>query len=234
MKKEVFIKIKDINIKIHDVINIIITILDARDPYTYTHSERVAELSVRIAEDMGLLPDHIEKIHIAAHLHDVGKIGVPDTVLNKPGKLNDVDMIQIQSHSRIGYNILRELAPFQEISDIVLHHHERYDGRGYPDGIKGEDIPIESRIIAVADSFDAITSDRPYRNGLSYEVGFDEINKHNGDQFCPLIVEHFNNILNDIPPLINKCNDSIIQHSAFVGHEELLHSRKIIMPNIVY
>jgi len=213
-------------IKIHDLIDIIITILDARDPYTYTHSERVAELSVRIAKNMKLRSGHVEKIHIAAHLHDIGKIGVPDAVLNNPGKLSETDILHIQSHSRIGYNILCKLNLFREISEIVLHHHERYDGRGYPDGIGGEDIPLESRIIAVADTFDAITSDRPYRKGVGYETGFREINMHSGNQFCPLVVRHFNNIAGDIPPLIDTFNETAYHHSAFVGHEDLLHSRK--------
>lgn len=179
----------------------IISTLDARDPYTYSHSERVAALSVLIATEMGFSEEDIEKIHIAAHLHDIGKIGVPDVVLNKEGRLSKEELIQMQSHSLIGSNILHKIDYFKEIEIIVLHHHGRFDGEGYPNNIKGEAIPIESRIISVADSFDAITSDRPYRRGSSYQVGMEEVNLHENDQFCD---------------------------TAFVGHEDLIHSRRII------
>jgi putative nucleotidyltransferase with HDIG domain len=219
---------KDLNVKIDDMINMIIVTLDARDPYTYSHSERVAALSVLIATEMGFDAEGIGNIHIAAHLHDIGKIGVSDLVLNKEGKLTRDELIQMQSHSSIGYNILNKIAFFKEIEVIVLHHHERYDGQGYPDNIKGEAIPIESRVISVADSFGAITSDRPYRLKSSIQDGFEEINKHGIDQFCPHVIKHFNKVKGKIGPLLDTIERDNIQHTAFIGHEELIHSRRIL------
>jgi len=219
---------KDLSVKIDDMINLIIVTLDARDPYTYSHSERVAALSVLIATEMGFDAENIEKIHIAAHLHDIGKIGVSDLVLNKEGKLTRDELIQMQSHSLIGYNILNKIVIFKEIEIIVLHHHERYDGQGYPNNIKGKSIPIESRIIAVADSFDAITSDRPYRPRSSIQDGIEEINKHEIDQFCPDVIKHFNKVKEKIDPLLETIERFSIQHTAFIGHEDLIHSRRIL------
>lgn len=175
----------------HELIDIVVNILDVRDPYTFRHSWRVAEIAVLIAREMGLPPDRVETLHIAAHLHDIGKIGVPDCVLNKPGRLTDEERRLMQSHPRIGCQILDRLVIFKNISPMVLHHHERFDGHGYPEGLAGEEIPLGSRIIAVADSFDAITSDRPYRKALSQDEGFREIALHVGDQFCPTVVRHF-------------------------------------------
>ena len=162
-------------VKLHELIDIVITILDARDPYTQEHSFRVAEYSELISENMGSDTDTHQRVHIAAHLHDIGKVGVSDYILNKPGKLAKEEMKEMQSHSRIGYNILKRIPMFQEISRIVLHHHERFDGGGYPKGLSGEAIPFESRIIAVADAFDAMTSDRPYRKGMPPEEAASEI-----------------------------------------------------------
>jgi HD-GYP domain-containing protein (c-di-GMP phosphodiesterase class II) len=219
---------QDLSVKLDDMINMIIITLDARDPYTYSHSERVAALSVLIAAEMKLPQDEIDKIHIAAHLHDIGKIGVADIVLNKEGKLSKEELIQMQSHSLIGYNILNKIDLFKEIEILVLHHHERFDGEGYPSNLKGENIPIESRIIAVADSFDAITSDRSYRKGSSYEVGFEELNNHIGDQFCPTVVRYFNQANEGVAPLLDTIEKVNIHHTAFVGHEDLIHSRRIV------
>ena len=218
----------DLSVKIDELIDMVIVTLDARDPYTFSHSERVAALSVLIADEMGLASEEIEKIHIAAHLHDIGKIGVTDVVLNKDGKLLKEEMIMMQSHSLIGHNILKKLDLFEEISKIVLHHHERYDGAGYPDGTVGERIPVESRIIAVADSFDAITSDRPYRQGASFQDGFEEIARHVHDQFCPMVFKYFDKARDRIAPVLDDTERVRIHHTAFVGHEDLIHSRRIL------
>lgn len=207
-------------VAIHELIDVVVNILDARDPYTFTHSWRVAELSVLISENMGLAKDKIEKIHIAAHLHDIGKIGVPDKVLNKTGKLTNDKILHIQAHPRIGYNIIERLPIFEEISPIVLYHHERFDGLGYPDGLKGECIPLESRIISVVDAFDALSSDRPYRKARSYDECFEEINLHIGSQFCPTVIRHFMSINHLIPKTLDKFGKKEINHIAFVGHEE--------------
>jgi putative nucleotidyltransferase with HDIG domain len=215
-------------IHIHDVIDTIITVLDARDPYTYSHSIRVAEISEIIARRMGFPDGIVERAHHAAHLHDIGKIGVSDGVLNKPGKLLHSEMLEIQAHSRIGYNILVRSKLFSDIAAIVLHHHERYDGLGYPDGLSGEDIPVESRIIAVADAFDALTSDRPYRKGIPFDIAGGEIQTHSGDHFCPEVVKAFIAGFQDICSSIPRIEHRTTAHFAFVGHEDLMHSRRQI------
>lgn len=219
---------KDKTVNIHETIDIIITLLEARDPYTFSHSWRVAELSVMIAEAMELDESMIEKLHVAAHLHDIGKIGVPDKILNKPGRFTDEERKHMQAHPRIGYNILNRIPIFKEISDTVLYHHERYDGMGYPSGLTGDDIPLPSRIICVADAFDAITSDRPYRKGASYIDALEEIKKHSGNQFCPFVVEYFESIIEKVPFELEKIERVTIEHFAFVEHEDLMHSRRLI------
>jgi len=213
---------------IHELIDVVVTILDARDPCTFIHSWRVADLSVLISKCMGLPKDVIDRIHIAAHLHDIGKIGVSDRILNKPGKLNREERFQIQAHPRIGYNIFKRLPIFEDIALIVLHHHERFDGQGYPYGLKGEEIPLESRIISVVDAFDAISSDRPYRKAKSYEVCIDEINQHSGSQFCPEVVQCLSENSHLIPWVPGNFWEKAINHFAFVGHEELMHSRRLV------
>lgn len=215
-------------IGIHELVDVVVNILDARDPYTFLHSWRVAELSVLIAEDMGLPESEIRKIHIAAHLHDIGKIGVPDRILNKPGRLDPAEILQIQAHPRIGCNIFERLSILKEISTLVLYHHERFDGLGYPDGLKGGNIPLTSRIISVVDAFDALNSDRPYRKAKDYDACFQEIEAHAGSQFCPVVVEYFVNIRHRVPGALDKFGKKEISHIAFVGHEELMHSRKLL------
>ena len=215
-------------IGIHELVDVVVNILDARDPYTFLHSWRVAELSVLIAEDMGLPESEIRKIHIAAHLHDIGKIGVPDRILNKPGRLDPAEILQIQAHPRIGCNIFERLPVLKEISTLVLYHHERFDGLGYPDGLEGENVPLTSRIISVVDAFDALNSDRPYRKAKGYDACFQEVEAHAGSQFCPVVVEHFVNIRHLVPGALGKFGKKEISHIAFVGHEELMHSRKLL------
>lgn len=214
-------------IELHDVIDTIITTLDARDPYTYAHSLRVAGVSEILAGVMGFSPERIERVHNAAHLHDIGKIGVSDVVLKKPGRLTREEMIEMQAHPKIGYNILTRTALFRDVADIVLYHHERYDGLGYPECLKGTAIPVESRIIAVADTFDAMTSDRPYRKGLSAVEARREINAHVGNQFCPDVVSAFNGSFEKICHCINHIGPGEVTHFAFVGHDEIMHSKKV-------
>lgn len=214
-------------IRITELIETILTILDARDPYTLDHSFRVTEVATLIARDMNLPKAQIKIIHEAAYMHDIGKIGIPDSVLNKAGRLDREEMRYMQAHPRIGYNVLVKLPLFRRIADIVLFHHERWDGMGYPNGLKKEQIPLESRIIAVADAFDAITSDRPYRKGQSLEYGIEEIQKHQGDQFDPLVVEHFLNSCNRIPAAFDILASETSSH-AFAGHNDLMHSRRLL------
>jgi len=164
--------------------------IGARDNYTRGHSERVAEYAQMIARAMGL-HQLDELVYVAALVHDVGKIGVPETVLNKPGRLNDTEYIKIKQHPVTGANILKQIGTFNNLVPIVRAHHERFDGRGYPDGLAGQEIPLISRIIAVADSFEAMTSDRSYRKRFSIDYAVEELKRNAGTQFDPEVVECF-------------------------------------------
>ena len=157
--------------------------LEAKDVYTSGHSQRVTEISVAIAEHLGLPKERIEKIRLAGLVHDIGKIGVREVVLNKPGRLSEEEFEHVRQHSEAGEHILRPIMDDEEVLKAVRHHHERYDGNGYPDGLKGEQIPQLARIIAVADAFDAMTSERPYRKALTKEAAFAEVERCRGTQF---------------------------------------------------
>jgi HD-GYP domain-containing protein (c-di-GMP phosphodiesterase class II) len=165
--------------------------LDARDSYTAGHSRRVMQYSARIAARMGLGDKEFEQLKKSALLHDIGKIGVPDAILGKRAKLSGEEFEVIRAHPRIGADILRAVESFRPLVPVVYHHHERYDGGGYPDGIKGEDIPLLARIIAVADSFDAMTSNRAYRDAFFAEDALLEIERNRGTQFDPLVADAF-------------------------------------------
>ena len=151
------------------VIRAVINAIDAKDQYTCGHSDRVAEFSKAIATQMGLDEEECERIYLTGLLHDVGKIGVPDSILSKPDKLTDEEFEIIKKHPEVGYNILQHLKPLAYVLPGVMHHHEAVNGKGYPYGLVGEQIPLAGRIIAVADSYDAMTSDRPYRKGMPSE-----------------------------------------------------------------
>lgn len=159
--------------------------IDAKDRYTCGHSERVACLARAIALAAGLSPTLAERIHIAGLVHDVGKIGVPEAVLCKPGKLTDDEFGLIKLHPQIGHRILKDIAQFEDVLPGVLHHHERFDGRGYPHGLAGEKIPLIARVLAVADTFDAMSSNRSYRPALSRDRVMEEIVKSAGTQLDP-------------------------------------------------
>ncbi|MBI2519342.1 MAG: HD-GYP domain-containing protein [Bdellovibrio sp.] len=172
--------------------------LQLKDPYTYEHSARVAYYSVRAGEELGLSKKELTKLELAAFFHDVGKIGIPDSILQKPARLEEAEFRLMKTHPEKTYQILLEFceeggssSEFTEIALAALHHHERYDGRGYPSGLKGEQIPLYARIILIADTFDAMTSTRPYRQGLPYEVAFAELKEFSGDQFDKNLVEVF-------------------------------------------
>lgn len=188
----------------HEIIECITGALDAKDKYTANHSWRVSELAKKICEIIGLSNSDTNEIHIAAHLHDIGKIGIPDSILNKEGPLTPYEWEMIKKHPRIGYEILNKSNRMKQISGIVLHHHERYDGRGYPDGITGNDIPLGSRIIAICDSIDAMTTQRSYRPILTPDECYIEIDKNLGLMYDPFIgkyiLEHWEEV---IKPLIN-------------------------------
>ena len=169
----------------------LVDIIEARDPYTKQHSARVSGYATLMAEAMGCSQEEIEKLNISAHLHDIGKIGISDSILLKKGKLTTKEYEVIKKHPTIGNNIISRFGMWTDEQCIIKHHHERFDGMGYPDGRKGEDIPFLSRILSVADAFDALTSDRSYRKRMSDEVATKIIDQNKGEQFDPQIVKAF-------------------------------------------
>ena len=169
--------------------------VEAKDTYTRGHSDRVSEYSVLIGEALGLPEEDIKKLKIGGLFHDIGKIGVPDSILQKDGKLSDDEYSEIKNHPSIGAHILSTASIFQDILPIVKHHHERYDGKGYPSQLAGENIPYLARITAVADTFDAMTSKRSYRDSLPLDYVISEFEKCKGTQFDPKIADVFLDIL---------------------------------------
>lgn len=196
---------------IHQFAESLANAIDAKDTYTEKHSLEVAEISRFLAVCLGLSSEYSDIIHIAGHLHDIGKIGVPDYILNKQERLTHDEWQAIRRHPQIGAEII---SPVRDIADagiceIVLHHHERYDGQGYPDGLKGNLIPLGARIIAAADSLSAMTGHRPYRQPMSFQVAITEIAACSGSQFDPYII------------------NIIIRHQDKIKHiQKSLHERK--------
>jgi len=164
--------------------------VDARDAYTGSHSERVGELAARIARRLGLDDAQIELTRLAASLHDLGKLAIPEEILRKPGALNESEQLVLQRHPQIGYRMLESLG-VEPIAEWVLHHHERWDGDGYPDRLRADEIPLGARIIFVADAYDAMTSERVYRKPLSSREALEELERCSGSQFDPAIVDAF-------------------------------------------
>jgi len=174
---------------LNDVINTLASIIETKDPYTSGHQKRVAALSISISEEMGLDKDRIEAIGTAAMIHDIGKINIPASILARPGKISDIEYDMIKTHSQVGYNIVRRIEfPFP-IADIILQHHERLDGSGYPEGLKGNDIVLEAKILAVADVVEAMSSYRPYRPALGMDKAIREIKKGKGKLYDGEVVE---------------------------------------------
>ena len=165
--------------------------LEAKDRYTSGHSQRVAETSVAIAKQLGMPQDSIEKIRLAGLIHDIGKIGVKESVLNKPGRLTDEEFQHIKHHCEKGEHILTPIVEDEEILRMVRHHHERNDGTGYPSGLSSEQIPLGAKILALADAYDAMTSERPYRKAMSSETSYGEIERCKGTQFNPEVANAF-------------------------------------------
>lgn len=180
-----------------DTIGILRQTVEAKDPYTRGHSDRVSEFSVLIGKKMGLDDETLHTLKIGGLFHDIGKIGIPDSILLKESKLSDEEYSQIKNHPTIGAHMLGDAAVFKDIIPIVKHHHERFDGRGYPSQLAGENIPLIARIAAVADTFDAMTSKRTYRDALPLSVVKEEIEKCSGTQFDPKIAKVFLDILNN-------------------------------------
>jgi putative nucleotidyltransferase with HDIG domain len=173
------------------VVRALTSAIDAKDPYTCGHSDRVARVSVRLAEELGCDRKQIDTIYLSGLLHDVGKIGIDDNVLRKPGKLTDAEYEHIKTHAAIGHRILRDIKQLDEVLPVVLHHHEQWNGRGYPAGLAGDEIPLLARIVAVADSFDAMGSDRPYRAGMPEEKLDEILRAGAGQQWDAAVVEAF-------------------------------------------
>ena len=169
--------------------------VEAKDTYTKGHSDRVALYSVLLGKKLGLSKDDLRKLKLGGLFHDVGKIGIPDSILQKKTRLTNTQYNKIKEHPIIGANILSNASIFKDIIPIVKHHHERFDGTGYPDGLKGNGIPYLARITAITDSFDAMNSKRVYRNSLTIKDIFNEIQKNKGTQFDPVITDAFLDIL---------------------------------------
>lgn len=172
-----------------DTMNVLVRAIEASDPYTSGHSMRVGAYSEAIAKQLGLPQGKIDLIKSAALLHDIGKIGIDKKILNKDGKLEKDEFDTIKSHPEIGATIISDLSYLSNITEIIRHHHERNDGRGYPDGLDHDKIPLETSILTIADSFDAMTTNRPYRHSLSLETALNEIKINAGTQFNPDIVD---------------------------------------------
>ena len=169
--------------------------IDRRDPSTYRHSQRVAEIAEAVAEEMGLPVEEVETICMSARLHDLGKIGMSNALVFKPGKFNEREVAEFRRHPVVGAELIKSFSLFREGQDLVLHHHERYDGTGYPAGLSGEDIPLGSRILAVADAFDAMISVRSYRPSLSLDQAIEELITNQGTQFDSDAVQAFMQVL---------------------------------------
>lgn len=171
--------------------------LEARDYITEGHAERLQGLVEKIARRIGLSERQIGDLMLLAQFHDIGKVGIPDRILKKPGLLDAEEREEMQRHSEIGYRIAKTAPELRHIADWILMHHEWWDGNGYPLGIKGKDIPIESRILAIADAYDAMTSNRPYRRGCSPKDAVCEIMRWAGIQFDPELAQHLRAIIEE-------------------------------------
>ncbi|NDV24675.1 HD-GYP domain-containing protein [Desulfovibrio sp. JC022] len=205
--------------------------IDAKDHYTCSHSEEVAVVSQALGVQLGLPERDCELLHIAGHLHDIGKIGLPDSILKKEGRLTDEEYEAVKQHPTIGADIVKPVASvsgLDHITGIILHHHERYDGGGYPHGLKGEQIPFGALIIAVADTLSAMASNRPYRQAIEFGQIVEEIKSCSGSQFDPVVVDAFLEITDSIEQYFTQGSPVIEDHfetcgAAITGQAVLVH-----------
>ena len=177
-------------------------LLDLKDLNTGVHSTRLAEWAVRIGRELGLDDECLQDLEVAAILHDIGKVGTPDAILRKPGPLTPEERAVMQKHSEYGWAVLRVVPGFERASLFVLHHHEAYDGTGYPARLRGEEIPIGSRIVCVIDAFDAMLSSRPYRRGLPLEEAILRLEQNAGTQFDPVVTPRFVSLARSQAPAV--------------------------------
>jgi len=206
-------KIEEINSINHSFLTALATSIDARDPYTSGHSQRVAFWGREIANAIGLPKHQVDKVYFGGILHDVGKIGIEDHILNKDGRLSAEEFERIKRHTVIGYEIVKQAGVFEDLLPAVRSHHERIDGSGYPDKLKGEEIPLIARILAIADSFDAMVSDRPYRSGMPIDNALQQIEEGIGKQYDERLALEFLQLIKKIPneellQIIGKHNDN--------------------------
>jgi putative two-component system response regulator len=188
------LRAKRLNEDLESARNVIYTLalaIEANDPYTRGHSERVSQIGIRIAQELDLSREQQETIRNAGVLHDIGKIGISETILQKPGPLTEDELLVVQDHPEIGEKICAPLRSANKVLTVIRHHQERHDGDGYPDGLKGDEIPIEARIISVADAYDAMTSPRPYRPPMPLRQVLDTLKRESGKQWDPQIVDIF-------------------------------------------
>ena len=189
--------------------------LDLKDHYTFGHSVRVAYFSVVTGKKLNLKEQELYDLELASLFHDIGKIGTPDDLLNRPKRLGSEEFEVMKQHPDQSYDILHQFEEFEQVAIYAKHHHERYDGRGYPDRLKGEEIPLFSRIILISDTFDAMTSSRPYRKRLPYQVAFDELKQFSGTQFDPHIVDIFIKAIGEIYQQSEETFELSILHGRF-------------------
>lgn len=166
-------------------------LLDLKDLSTGIHSTRLAEWALHVGGELGLDQNALADLEIAALLHDIGKVGIPDAILNKPARLTNEEYELMKKHPEYGWMVLRQIPGFERASLLILHHHERFDGQGYPGGLRGDEIPIGSRVVSVIDSFDAMVSSRPYRQGLPFEEAVRRMTEASGTQFDPGVLKCF-------------------------------------------
>jgi len=166
-------------------------LLDLKDLNTGVHSTRLAEWGMRVGQELGLEEAELQNLEVAALLHDIGKVGIPDAILRKPGRLEPEEYALMKKHPEYGWAVLRMLPGFERAALHILHHHESFDGKGYPAGLKNTEIPVVSRIVCVIDAFDAMVSSRPYRKGLPYQEAVRRLTEASGTQFDPVVVQSF-------------------------------------------
>ena len=196
----------EVELSYDNTLKVLMAALETKDATTQGHSERVSRLTVAVAKEMGIPDDRLVDIERGALLHDIGKIGVPDEVLKKPASLDDQEWEAMRKHPLLAGLMISKVEFLEGVLPILLYHHERYDGGGYPFGMERETIPLEARIFTVVDSYDAMTSDRPYREAMTPAAAVREIQRNAGTQFDPRVVEAFTRVISRLEPALKKAS----------------------------